>query len=93
MREKYAHIMQSHTHINARQFQQEGTNQGISLLVSMVAQKMNSNPEQGGDTSRINGTALQCHSVPNLVRALKDNNKLQQLHYEISTSYYPPIDE
>jgi hypothetical protein len=88
MRETYTQISQSQTIINARLFQSKGTNQETSLLILMVAQKINNNPEKGGDTNSINSTALQYHSVSNLMTALKSNTILQELHHKISTTYY-----
>jgi hypothetical protein len=91
MTNQYHLIIQDPTIISARQFQNKGSNQEISLLISMVAQKMNNQTQQDGDTNRITGTSLQYHSISTLIKALKHEMSLQELHYKISTNYYPPL--
>jgi hypothetical protein len=76
------------TIINARHFQSKGTNQEISLLISMVAQKMSTH-KPDSNTNRIIGTALQYHSTSTLIKARKHKTNLRDLHYEISTKHYP----
>ncbi len=56
----------------------------------MVAQKLNNQTQQDGDTNRITGTSLQYHSISTLIKALKHKTSLHELHYKISTNYYPP---
>jgi hypothetical protein len=58
MTKTYYQTTKDPTIINARHFQSKGTNQKISLLISMVAQKMSTH-KPDSNTSRIIGTALQ----------------------------------
>jgi hypothetical protein len=78
--------------INTRQFQNKGTNKGSSLLISMVAQNMQremQHTKPDGSPSKIYGTSLQYHSTPTLLKALRNKNKLKELHCKITTNYYP----
>ncbi len=88
MTKTYYQTTEDPTIINTRHFQSKGTNWEISLLISMVAQKMSTH-EPNRDTNRIIGTALQYHSTSTLIKALKHKTSLQNLHYKISTKHYP----
>ena len=88
MTKTYYQTTKDPTIINARHFQSKGTNQEISLLISMVAQKMSTH-KPDGNTYRIIGTALQYHSTLTLIKALKHEASLCNLHYKISTKHYP----
>jgi hypothetical protein len=45
--------------------------------------------EPDGSPSKIYGASLQYHSTPTLLKALKNDSDLQEIHYKITTSHYP----
>jgi hypothetical protein len=54
----------------------------------MVAQKMSTH-EPDGNTNRTIGTVLQYHGTSTLIKVLKHETSLRNLHYKISTKHYP----
>jgi hypothetical protein len=81
------------TKINARHLQSKGTNEGSSLLISMVVKRMQhrmGTTEPDEPPSKVYGTPLQFHSVPTLIKTLKNDTILQELHYTITDNHYPP---
>jgi hypothetical protein len=82
--------------ITARHLQKKGTNDGSSLLISMVAKQMlfmGDKKENDEPLIKAYGTSLQFHSVPHLIKALKYDSILQSLHHTITHNQYPtPIE-
>jgi hypothetical protein len=49
--------------------------------------------DQEGSPNKIYGTPLLFHSTPTLLKALKNDEKLKELHYTITTNHYPTLSE
>jgi hypothetical protein len=96
MNESWRLISSDPSKINARNFQSPGTNEGSSLLITMVSKQMQevmNTTGTDGLPSKIYGTHLMYYSTPILLKALKNNEELKELHYAITTSHYPaPIE-
>ena len=96
MNETWRLISSDPSKTNARNFQSPGTNEGSSLLITMVSKQMQevmNTTRTDGLPNKIDGTHLMYHSTPILLKALKNNEELKELHYTITTNQYPaPIE-
>ena len=62
-------------------------------MVSKQMQEVMNTTRTDGLPNKIDGTHLMYHSTPILLKALKNNEELKELHYTITTNQYPaPIE-
>jgi hypothetical protein len=61
----------------------------LITMVSLQIQRVMKTSDPEGLPNKLYGTPLMFHSVPTLLKALKNDDKLKELHYTITTNHYP----